>query len=83
MNTFGVRRVEEGKFSFCGKQVEPLPDESVMITCKDATEQIGSIKYSIRNRKMDDPATKADIGQIRSVIGSLGWVARQCRPDVS
>jgi len=83
LDTFDVRKVEEEKFRFCGKQVVQLPDKSVMITCEDATEQIGTVKYSIGNRKLNDPATEAEIGQMRSVIGSLGWVARQCRPDIS
>eukprot|EP00973_Karenia_brevis_P012588 1707640-Karenia_brevis.AAC.1 len=28
-------------------------------------------------------ATEAEIGQMRSLVGSLGWIARQCRPDLS
>ena len=83
LEAFDVRKVEEGKFRFCGKQVDQQEDKSVMITCTDATEQIGPIKYTIGNRKMHDLATEAEIGQMRSVVGSLGWIARQCRPDIS
>ena len=32
---------------------------------------------------MTERATESEIGQTRSVIGSLGWVARQCRGDLS
>jgi hypothetical protein len=63
--------------------VEQTEDKSVKITCTDAIEQIGPIKYSVGSRKMHDLATDSEIGQMRSVIGSLGWIARQCRPDVS
>ena len=32
---------------------------------------------------MSERGSEQEIGQMRSVIGSLGWVARQCRPDLS
>ena len=32
---------------------------------------------------MTDLATDSEIAQMRSVVGSLGWIARQCRPDLS
>ena len=53
------------------------------VTCKHSTEQINTIKYHVGKRKMTDRATEAEIGQMRSVVGSLGWIARQCRPDLS
>ena len=28
-----------------------------------------------------DPATEAEVSQLRSVLGSAGWVARQCRME--
>ena len=46
-------------------------------------DRIGYIKYSTDGRKQTDLATESEIGQMRSVIGSMGWIARQCRPDVS
>ena len=32
---------------------------------------------------MAEPATAAEISQLRSVVGSLSWLARVCRPDIS
>ena len=32
---------------------------------------------------MNDLGTEAEIAQMRSVVGSIGWIARQCRPDLS
>ena len=32
---------------------------------------------------MTGEASEAEIGQMRSVIGSLGWIARQCHPEIS
>ena len=34
-------------------------------------------------RKLTDLATEAEQGQMRNVTGSLGWIARQCRPGLS
>lgn len=36
-----------------------------------------------KSRKRGDDATPADIAQLYSVFGSVGWVAHQCRPDLS
>ena len=37
----------------------------------------------MNKRKLLDLATDSEIAQMRSVVGSLGWIARQCRPDLS
>ena len=66
-----------------GKTVEQLADYPIRVTCKDAVETIESIKYSTDGRDMTDRATEAEVAQMRSVVGSLGWIARQCRPDLS
>ena len=58
-------------------------DKGIKRTCRHATEGIGPIRYYVGDRRLDDPASEAEIGQMRSVIGSLGWIARQCRPDLS
>jgi hypothetical protein len=63
-------KIEEGGFRSCGKEIKQLPDFSIEVTCEDTTETI------------NDDATEAAIGQMRSVVGSLGWVARQCRPGL-
>ena len=54
------------------------------MTCVHSTQQITPIKYSVtKKRKLDAVATDSEIAQMRSVVGSLGWIARQCRPDLS
>jgi hypothetical protein len=70
LDSFSVRKIEEGGFRSCGKEIKQLPDFSIEVTCEDTTETI------------DDDATEAAIGQMRSVVGSLGWIARQCRPGL-
>ena len=83
LESFAVRKVEEGEFRFCGKEIKQLDDFSIVVTCKDSTETINPVKYSQNGRKMTANATEAEIGQMRSVVGSLGWIARQCRPGLS
>jgi hypothetical protein len=83
LDSFSVRKIEEGEFRFCGKEIKQLPDFSIEVTCKDTTETINPVRYSPNGRKQDDDATEAEIGQMRSVVGSLGWIARQCRPGLS
>ena len=75
LETFAVRKVEEGKFRFCGKKVAQTDDFAVTVTCKDSAEQIEPIKFDKGKRRMTERATESEIGQMRSVVGSLGWVA--------
>ena len=76
-------KTKKNDFRFCGKEIKRLPSGNILVTCKDATECIGPIKYSAEGRRMSDLASQAEVAQMRSVIGSLGWIARQCRPDLS
>lgn len=41
------------------------------------------LKYDKNKRKAEDSGKEAEIGQMRSIIGSLGWIARQCHPEIS
>ena len=41
------------------------------------------MRYDPKGRKQTDVARDHEIAQLRSVVGSLDWVARQCRPQVS
>ena len=50
--TFAVRKVEEGKFRFCGKEVTQTDDFAVTVTCKDSADQIERLS-SIKARAHD------------------------------
>eukprot|EP00973_Karenia_brevis_P042835 5930047-Karenia_brevis.AAC.1 len=76
-------KVKIGQCRFCGKEIEQFADFSIRVTCKHATETINPIRYDFNGRKLTELATESEIGQMRSVVGSLGWIARQCRPDLS
>ena len=70
-------KIEEDSFRFCGKEVVQDKAYNIIVTCVHSTEQITPIRYDTsRKRKMTDLATDSEIAQMRSVIGSLGWIAR-------
>ena len=58
-------------------------DLSVSVKCKDTTEKIEPARYDPKGRKQTDLARDHEITQLRSVVGSPAWVARQCRPQLS
>ena len=78
-----MKMVESGTFRFCGREVIQHSDFSVSVRCKDTTEKIEPVRYDPKKRKQTDLARDHEIAQLRSVVGSPGWVARQCRPQFS
>ena len=54
------------------------------MTCPNTAAKVRPIHLDARRRKQrDSPATSQELGQLRSVLGSLNWVGRVCRPDIS
>ena len=74
---------DSGTFRFCGREVIHHSDFSVSIRCQDTTEKIEPVRYDPEVRKQTDLARDHENVQLRSVVGSLAWVARQCRPQLS
>ena len=58
---------------------EQREDFSVFISCKENTESILPINFNRSGRNPESRATEGEISQMRSVVGSLQWIARQCR----
>ena len=73
-------KVSEGNFRFCGREISQDDDGSIIVTCKSTAEKIEPISYrtGVPKTQLANDAEKA---QLRSVVGSLAWVARQARPD--
>ena len=67
---------------FCGKEVTQLEDFSIKVTAKDNTEKIKPINIK-KGNKLTDSITQEENTSLRSVVASLSWVARQCRPALS
>lgn len=72
-----------GDFRFCGKNVKQNQDGSVSLDQIDAIE---SLEYMVlqKNRRVmpNAPLNEDEKSAFRGLIGSLGWIARQTRPDV-
>ena len=79
---FELNGIVEKEFRFCGRDYVQDDDYNVTITCKHNTEKILPISYDRGKRGIEDKATAGEIGQLRSVVGSLAWISRQTRPDL-
>jgi ribosomal protein L24 len=76
------KKISTGSFRFCGREISQAEDFAITATCKDTTEKLEKIKYRTQVKK-DSPVNEGEKAQLRSVVGSLAWIARQARPDLS
>lgn len=82
LETFQCGKVEEGKFRYCGKDIEQDDDYNIYVTCKDSTMKIRKAEIG-KDRLPGDPLNAEEKTEMKSIAGSLAWIARQCRPDLS
>ena len=82
LQQFLVGKEERGIFRFCGKEFRQDDDFGIHVTAKDNTERVQPIIYDVKHG-LTRRATAEEIHQVRSVTRSLGWIARQTRPDLS
>ena len=75
-------KVSTGSLRFCGREIIQEEDLTIKATCKDTTEKLEKIKYRAQVKK-DSSVNEGEKAQLRSVVGSLAWIARQARPDLS
>eukprot|EP00435_Cladocopium_sp_Y103_P014041 s2039_g3.t1 len=76
-------KINKGKFRFCGKNVFQREDFSIEVDQYDAIEAIDYMVLSGDRRKMvNSPLTESEISSFRGLIGQMGWVTRQSRPDL-
>ena len=80
LSRFEVGKREIGRLRFCGKQFN-MEGKDVLIDVSDNTTQTTYIDIQ-KNRKASDPITSGEERQLRSVVGSLSWLSRQCRPNI-
>ena len=71
-----------GNLRFCGRETIQEEDFTIKATCKDTTEELEKIKYRTQVKR-DSSVNEGEKAQLRSVVGSLAWIARQARPDLS
>ena len=81
LGKFDVGKIEHTNFRFCGRRFRQNPDFSVDIDVEDNTRLIKHIDVD-KSRKATEKATEREVTSLRSVVGSLAWVARYARPDL-
>ena len=54
----------------------------ITVCCKDNTAKLETIRIGLQGRRAHDQARDFEIAQLR-LVGSLSWIARQCRPDLA
>ena len=79
--TFGS--VEQDNFRYCGRKIATT-EECITMTAPELLLQVKPIYISgDRKRSITEAATQEEQSQMRGVLGSLGYVARLCRPELS
>eukprot|EP00434_Breviolum_minutum_P026590 symbB.v1.2.023504.t1/scaffold2074.1/size157288/4 len=59
-------------------------EEGILVTCPNVLDRTKAIFIEpSRQLQRGAEATMAEIAQLRSVVGSLAWLGRACRPDLS
>ena len=72
----------EDSFSYCARIISQTAD-GIRVTCPNTAAKVRPILVKgARRSQRDSPATDVEINQLRSVLASLNWVARVCRPDI-
>lgn len=80
---FNFGKIEKDSFRYCGRDIHRGPD-GIRITCSSLIDRVRPIHLNVGQKKnLQSPVTEEVRGQLRSVVGSLAWLARVCRPDLS
>ena len=80
--SFGTE--EDTEFRFCGIEVKQFPDFSIQVSCEQTTMKLNAIRLSATRRaQLDSPVEPHELEQLMSVVGSLTWISRSCRPDIA
>ena len=75
---------EEPPFRYCGKIVKQDEDFTIRVNQLEVAENL-EMPYIDKDRRKDPNAdlTPDEVSELRSSLGSLGWLARQTRPDIA
>ena len=78
---FGSLEVQD--FKYCGRRLQQT-SQGISVTCPDLISRVRPIVLDQRRRgQRDQAATETEKNQLRSIIGSLNWLVRVCRPDIA
>ena len=74
-------KIEKYNFTYCGRQITK-DEQGIHVTCPSLIDRVKPIFFSTEQRKNKEGAVSEEArGQLKSVIGSLAWLGRVCRPE--
>ena len=74
---------DEASFKFCGRWLKQ-DTHGIEVSCPDLISRVRPVHLEPRRRgQRDTAATEQERSQLRSVVGSLNWLVRVCRPDLA
>ena len=80
---YNFRMTSSYEFKFCGRIIKQ-DEAGITINCPSVLDRVKAIYIDPKRRKMRGlDATPSEVSQLRSVVGSLSWYSRVCRPDLS
>ena len=80
---YSFGKVSCNTFAYCGREVVK-DNKGVTVTCPHLTDRIRPIYLQPEQKKRANEMVDEKMRtQLRSVIGSLAWLARVCRPDLA
>ena len=79
--TFG--RWEVGKGKFCGREVVQAADGSMRVGQPVYTKSLDFVPLGKMRKEQSGDANETEKSCHRSVLGALGYLARESRPDLS
>lgn len=77
-------KLQSHSFRFCGIEIEQSPDDfSIKVTCEQTTLKLKPIDLTGRCKNLEGECTPDERSQLWSIVGSLMWISRSCRPGIS
>ena len=82
-STYNFGKIEKDQFKYCGRDVKK-DDKGIHVSCPSLIDRVKPIYLSADQRKQKEVKVPEEIrAQLRSIIGSLAWLVRVCRPDLA
>ena len=76
-------KLSKNEFRYCGREIKK-DSNGIHVSCPSLVDRVRPIYMSGQQRKNKDEKVPDNIkDQLRSIVGSLAWLARVCRPDLS
>ena len=80
---YNFGKVEKDNFKYCGRNIT-RDEKAIYVKCEKLVDRVRPIFIPPEMKKKEDVLVNENLkGQLRSVVGSLAWLVRVCRPDLA